>query len=243
MATNARPEAEINEARRVFDAAIVKAGLTDELAKRQLKPSSAATVKLQLLHEVMPRLWVGGWAALNDDCSALRQRKVTHVVSVLSADKRQLPAFVEGHLYVRVDDTPEAADTLAASFPEIVAFVEAAREAGGVVFVHCGAGISRAPTSVCSYLIWKLGIPASDAIKLVRKARPQARPNVGFATALKAWEGKVRDGQAQVRLTAAEAPDRRANARSDGGAATSGAAVLPPATAAAPVAIDVSGAS
>ena len=127
-----------------------------------LKPGSSATSKLQLLHEAMPRLWVGGWAALNDECAALRQRKVTHVVSVLSADQRKLPPFIRGHLYVRVDDTEEAADTLAARFEEIVAFIEKARGGGGVVFVHCGAGISRAPTSTCAKSIQYSLAPRSD---------------------------------------------------------------------------------
>ena len=82
-------------------------------------------------------------------------------------------------------------DTLAANFEQIVDFIEAARSAGGVVFVHCGAGISRAPTSACAYVIWKLRVPAADAIKLARAARPCTRPNVGFVGALKAWEAKV----------------------------------------------------
>lgn len=191
VATNARPTEEIAAARATLDAAAEQAGMTAALAKRSAKPANSATSKLQLLHEVMPRLWVGGWAALADDCRVLQQKKVTHVVSVISADQRKLPPFVQGHLYVRVDDTEDAADTLAAHFEEIAAFVEGARQGGGVVFVHCGAGISRAPTSACAYLIWKLRIPASQAIKLVRSARACARPNIGFVAALKAWEAKV----------------------------------------------------
>ena len=188
VATNARPPEEVAAARAALDEAAEQAGLTATLAKRSAKPATSATTKLQLLHEVMPRLWVGGWAALSDDCRVLQQKKVTHVVSVISADQRKLPPFIRGHLYVRVDDTEEAAATLAAHFDEIAQFIEQARSGGGVVFVHCGAGISRAPTSACAYMIWKLRIPASNAIKLVRSARPCARPNVGFVAALKAWE-------------------------------------------------------
>ena len=47
---------------------------------------------------------MGGWAALNNDCEALRSRKVTHVLSVHSAEnQRRLPSFILGHHYVRVD--------------------------------------------------------------------------------------------------------------------------------------------
>lgn len=209
VATNARPAAEVQEAHAALEVAVAEAGLKEAVVKKALKAGGGATAKLQLLHEVMPRLWVGGWAALNDDCAALRQRKVTHVVSVLSADQRRLPEFIKQHLYVRVDDTEEAADTLASHFDEIVAFVEAARASGGIVFVHCGAGISRAPTSTCAYVIWKLRMPAADAIKLCRAARPCTRPNVGFVAALKAYEKRTlagAEGEAVERPSVAVGP-------------------------------------
>ena len=219
VATNARPADEVQTAHSALDAALdaalETAGLANAVAKKALRPGNSATAKLQLLHEAMPRLWVGGWAALNNDCAALRERKVTHVVSVLSADQRRLPDFVRRHLYVRVDDTEEAADTLSSHFEEIVHFIEEARSAGGVVFVHCGAGISRAPTSTCAYIIWKLQMPAADAIKLVRAARPCTRPNVGFVAALKAWETKVLTGGAgPARVATAVAPAAAPGARS-----------------------------
>ena len=34
-------------------------------------------------------------------------------------------------------------------------------------------------------------MPAADAIKLMRSARPCSRPNVGFVRALKAWETRM----------------------------------------------------
>ena len=191
-ATNNRSEEEVTGAEAALKAGLELSGLTKDVEKKLLKPGGSATAKLQLLHEVMPRLWVGGWAALNDDCAALKQKKVTHVVSVLSADQRRLPDFIKGHLYIRVDDTEEAADALASRFEDICKFIEEARSGGGIVFVHCGAGISRAPTSTCSYLMWKMQMGAADAIKLCRSARPCTRPNVGFVAALKAWEAKLK---------------------------------------------------
>lgn len=221
-ATNARPAEEVQAAAAALDAALEQAGLGAAAAQKLLRPGSGATSKLQLLHEAMPRLWVGGWAALNDECAALKQRKVTHVVSVLSADQRRLPAFIRGHLYVRVDDTEEAADTLAAHFEEIVAFIEAARAHGGVVFVHCGAGISRAPTATCAYVMAKLRLRAADAIRLVRAARPCTRPNVGFVAALKAWEARVLAGELVESAAAADASPAAAPAAAQPQAAEAG---------------------
>eukprot|EP00322_Chrysochromulina_rotalis_P024693 CAMPEP_0115846164 /NCGR_PEP_ID=MMETSP0287-20121206/9722_1 /TAXON_ID=412157 /ORGANISM="Chrysochromulina rotalis, Strain UIO044" /LENGTH=362 /DNA_ID=CAMNT_0003299951 /DNA_START=36 /DNA_END=1124 /DNA_ORIENTATION=+ len=192
VATNDRPVKEVDAARCTLEAAFGTVGLADSLA--QLAggdPIVEGRNRLQLLHEVIPRLWVGGWAALNNDCEALRTRKVTHVLSVLSADQRRLPTFILGHHYVRVDDSEEAAEVLASHFEEIAEFIDKARSAGGVVFVHCGAGISRAPTSAVAYLIWKLRMRAVDAIALVRSKRHNVRPNPGFVAQLKKWEQKV----------------------------------------------------
>ena len=99
-------------------------------------------------------------------------------MSVVSADQRRLPPFVKGHYYARVDDRAEAAKEIATHFASIADFIEAARSAGGTVFVHCGAGISRAPTVTTAYMMRKLGLPAADALKMVRAARPCVRPNV-----------------------------------------------------------------
>jgi predicted protein tyrosine phosphatase len=82
--------------------------------------------------------------ALNDHCRALHERGITRVVSVVSAEKRTLPkAIVSHHLHIQAHDSLNAC--LLTHFPRICAFVEDAREANASVFVHCGAGISRAP--------------------------------------------------------------------------------------------------
>lgn len=123
---------------------------------------------------------------------------MTHVVSVTSAQRRQLPGFVEEHYHALVDDREAAAPDIAAHFAPVCAFVSRALRAGGRVYVHCGAGISRAPTATAAYLIWAHRLRAADALALVRKGRPCARPNAGFVRALHDWEREVAAGLAAV---------------------------------------------
>lgn len=186
-ATNGRGEGEVQAALATVHAAFERMSTPRDALVRD-RASAGPSAKLQLMHLVAPRLWVGGWAALNDDCSALRHRKVTHVVSVVSAEQRRLPSFIVGHHYLRVDDREAAAQDMADGFGGIVRFIDRARREGGTVYVHCGAGISRAPTAAAAYLIWRLRLPAAAAVSLLRRARPCVRPNVGFVRALKAWE-------------------------------------------------------
>jgi len=185
-ATNAQPAEEIQAAKEAAASALAAAGLEEPSCQRLPKNGSC--------HQVLPGLLVGGWAALGQDCAELRRRKVTHVVSIVSAEQQQLPEFVRGHLHIFANDKEDAAAQLAARFPEVCRFVNAARnEPRGVVFIHCGAGISRAPTAAASYIMWKLGMPAVLAIKLIRAARPCIRPNIGFARQLANWETEMRN--------------------------------------------------
>lgn len=117
---------------------------------------------------------------------------MTHVVSVVSADKRQLPTFIKAHYHALVDDREEAAVEMAGHFERICSFVSRALQSGGTCYIHCGAGISRAPTAACAYLVYAHRLRAADALVLVRHGRPCARPNVGFVRALHDWEKLVR---------------------------------------------------
>ena len=112
------------------------------------------------------------------------------MVSVVSAEKRRLPPhIVQEHLHIQAHDSLDA--QLLHHFPRICAFVEAAREENAPVFVHCGAGISRAPTAVVACLMWRYRLPAKDALRQMKKARPSARPNVNFVQQLVNWEHHV----------------------------------------------------
>ena len=231
-ATNARPASEVAAARTALVAAMESAGLSDSLraALRSGVPTggscgdgaTARRLGASVMDAVLPRLWVGGWAALLDDCRALKQRGITHVVSVVSAQRRTMPSWIRGHHHVECRDAEDASDTLAEALPGVVTFVARALRSSpdARVYLHCGAGISRGPSACVAYLIWLLGAgtrsraggggeescvamaaarttdrPAAAALALVKRARPGARPNPGFVRALVEWEGRVARGE------------------------------------------------
>jgi atypical dual specificity phosphatase len=59
--------------------------------------------------------------------------------------------------------------------------------AGHRVYVHCTAGINRAPLTVLGYLTFVEGWPYHEALALIRAGRPQAEPYT------EAWRGCRRD--------------------------------------------------
>ncbi len=76
------------------------------------------------------------------------------------------------YLYLPVkDNTPPTQEQLWQG----VAFISAQIEQGGVVFVHCGVGVGRAPTMVAAYLV-STGLTVAEAWALIRKVRPFVLP-------------------------------------------------------------------
>ena len=58
--------------------------------------------------------------------------------------------------------------------------VQAARNAGGHVFVHCSQGVSRSATFVIAYLMWLHDAPYDAMYQAVKAARGVTNPNIGF---------------------------------------------------------------
>jgi protein tyrosine phosphatase (PTP) superfamily phosphohydrolase (DUF442 family) len=64
------------------------------------------------------------------------------------------------------DDAPSIED-----LDSGVVFIDQVINSGGKVYIHCGAGVGRAPTMAAAYLISK-GDTLEGALNTIRKARP-----------------------------------------------------------------------
>ena len=67
--------------------------------------------------------------------------------------------------------TPDDEAPSMAHLAKGIAFIESAIGSGGKVYIHCSAGVGRAPTMAAAYLI-RRGYGADDALDLIRSARP-----------------------------------------------------------------------
>ncbi len=61
--------------------------------------------------------------------------------------------------------------------PEAVASLHRLISDGHRVYVHCTAGINRAPLTVLAYLTFVEGMTSADAMVLIRRGRPEASPH------------------------------------------------------------------
>jgi hypothetical protein len=76
-----------------------------------------------------------------------------------------------------------------------VAFIEAQRQAGLPIFVHCRNGISRSGLVVVAYEMSKKRWTRKEALSFVRAKRPGIRPNPAFMDLLLEWENVIKVDQ------------------------------------------------
>jgi protein-tyrosine phosphatase len=128
---------------------------------------------------VLPNLLVGSQDVAVDK-QILDLHKVTHILSV-GVPGLRIPADNVVHLFLDLLDLPES--PLKEKLSEACDFIQKGL-ANGTVFVHCNAGVSRAPTIVVGFLIKCRGMSPEEALRLVKEKRPCAKPNEGFWKAL-----------------------------------------------------------
>ena len=75
----------------------------------------------------------------------LAQHKITHIVSILE----DWPSEGPHHLSIHLDDAEM--ENILVHLPRVCDFIDQALASGGVVFVHCYAGVSRSASCVIAY--------------------------------------------------------------------------------------------
>lgn len=88
---------------------------------------------------------------------------------------------------------PDFTPPTLAQLAEGVTFIEEAHTADLPVFIHCHAGVGRAPIMAAAYLVASQRIGHNEALARVRAARPIIGPNA-------AQIGRLREFSAQLRV-------------------------------------------
>lgn len=99
---------------------------------------------------------------------------ITHIVN-LSGFPNSYPEDFE---YLKIDIPDEPNQNIARYFPTTDMFIYKAISNGGIVLIHCYAGISRSASVLIAYL--SNFYPIEEVFDYVRKRRPIIDPNDGF---------------------------------------------------------------
>lgn len=138
-------------------------------------------------HEITNGIFLGAASAAKDR-KAMQKRRISHVLIV----HPKLPEEHSQHFrYGRAPLLDEPTANLLELLPDALAFLGAARQSGGKVFVYCAKGISRSSSIIIALLMLERGISFAEAWKVCEQKRPIVYPNVGFQQQLRFLEGLI----------------------------------------------------
>lgn len=123
---------------------------------------------------VTPYLLLGAWPR-TDDLAALRAAGVGAILSLRDGAeparryRQDRLAFLQVPIRDFAGPTPAQLDACCG-------FIDAQREAGRAVLVHCALGVGRSASVVLAYLM-RDGLPLGEAMALLREKRPCVSPS------------------------------------------------------------------
>lgn len=140
---------------------------------------------------IEPDLLVGGQFR-PDQWPALRALGVRAVLSMQAEREDRFAGGAPDRLLrLAVQDfTPPTIEQLA----DGIAFISAAHQAGLTVFVHCHAGVGRAPLMAAAYLMYRRDLDHRTALARIRTARPIIGLNRSQIKRLRELEAILRHG-------------------------------------------------
>ncbi|XP_020824822.1 dual specificity protein phosphatase 1 [Phascolarctos cinereus] len=137
--------------------------------------------------EILPFLYLGSayHASRKDMLDALG---ITALINVSA----NCPNHFEDHYQYKsipVEDNHKA--DISSWFNEAIDFIDSIKNAGGRVFVHCQAGISRSATICLAYLMRANRVKLDEAFEFVKQRRSIISPNFSFMGQLLQFESQV----------------------------------------------------
>ncbi|XP_069508509.1 dual specificity protein phosphatase 1 [Ambystoma mexicanum] len=137
--------------------------------------------------EILPFLYLGSayHASRKDMLDALG---ITALINVSA----NCPNHFEGHFQYKsipVEDSHKA--DISSWFNVAIDFIDSVKSAGGRVFVHCQAGISRSATICLAYLMRTNRVKLDEAFEFVKQRRSIISPNFSFMGQLLQFESQV----------------------------------------------------
>ena len=131
---------------------------------------------------ILPELYIGSCPLNAEDVDRLhRDAGITAILNLQTEDDFAFWEIdwprLEAHCrelgieVLRVPVRDFDVDDLAQNLPAAVQALDELLRQGHTVYVHCSAGINRAPSTVVAYLHWIRGLELDDAVRRVKTCR------------------------------------------------------------------------
>ena len=161
-------------------------------AKRELNPelekllSDKSQPPSEYIDKITDKIYLGDIEGAND-FNYLTKEKITHILSLIDINL-QIPSTIGiEHKLIEIED--EENQNLIKHIKECFRYIENSKK----IFIHCMCGISRSPSIVIAYLMWKTRCSLDDTYAFVLSRRIYIGPNDGFMEQLKFFDKLLKE--------------------------------------------------
>ena len=134
------------------------------------------------IDQITETIYLGNVEAIIKEKRKLKKLGIKKILSVMPSFGTHFDSYEFKQKIIEVDDDYRA--NIIQYFQECILFIEG----NDKIFIHCAAGMSRSPTIVIAYIMWKKRISLDEAIRFVREKRPAISPNANFMNQLKIFQ-------------------------------------------------------
>lgn len=140
------------------------------------------------IHQIFPCIYLGGDYKITNR-KYLDKYKIKAIINCIkySPTSYFLKPYYK-YLYIPWDDDPS--QNIFKHLDKITNFIHRCVKHNLNILIHCGEGISRSPTAICSYMIKYLRMDVKYSINLLYQKRCVVNPNNGFIEQLHQYQIK-----------------------------------------------------
>lgn len=151
----------------------------------QIKENITQKSECNLIYE---NIYLSGHNSASD-FEFLTKNKFTHIVNCAKSSRNFTAKNFEDLEYLNLTIEDDPGFPIMESIKIFIDFIEKLNKTNPnrKILVHCFEGISRAPSLLAAYLIWKLKINKESALKIIKDKRPCVEINLGFLYQLEKW--------------------------------------------------------
>lgn len=116
------------------------------------------------------------------DYDFLKKNNFTHIINCAVRSKRFKTTCYDDFEYLKLDILDEPGYDIELFVQEVINFIEKAGKNNNKrkILIHCYEGVSRGPTLLTSYIMWKYGLNKDKALELIKEKRNCVDINLGF---------------------------------------------------------------
>jgi protein-tyrosine phosphatase len=139
---------------------------------------------MQYIDKISNGIYIGSTQCLETP-EILQSVKITQVLYLGTS-------MISSKCSFKVIEIPDTINTdIIDYFEESYDYINSVLKDQGNILICCDTGISIGPTIVIAYIMKRKCCSYARALEFVKKLHPQTRPNSGFITQLRTYQGRV----------------------------------------------------